>query len=1192
MAIEAAKQVADEGRRINGFQIKDASFFKALRISLGPEGVETQFHLRSAAKSMDQENVWAEFRLYVREDGEWEERSRGLIQTLYQSPASRSDGDNERNQQRQVYKKKVIEGVKNCEKDAATKELYDLLRNFAADYGPSFQVLDHLSYNNSGEVTAELQTRRWAFEGNESFAQPHTIHPTTLDGLFQLIYPALSQCGGRKMPRSVPTRVQSLWMSCEGLNSPEIPSIRIYGESQFKGYRESESTILGTLTNGELCISLEGVEATFVSNDSSDDSMVNGKRRLCCHLDWKPDLDLMSNKQILQYCENTRPKVQQPVNFYMNLRLIMLYFIRNAVEMIAGTHHSSLEPHLGRYVEWMEKQSSRCETGELAIDQDGWTRIREDPQNREDLIKHIEETSSEGRFYMEVGRNLTSILDGVVSPLDLLFHSDLADNYYRELNSAPHFFTPFATYLATLAHKSPAMRILEIGAGTGGATLTILKTLTSGDKEDAHANFSHYDFTDISPALFANAQEKFKHHVDRIDFKTLDIEHDPANQGFDSGSYDLVVASNVLHATPDIIRTLENARKLLKNGGKMVLFEVTEPHMMRTGFVFGLLKGWWLTTDKLRQWSPCLSEKAWDDALKQTGFSGVDIILPDHHDAACHESSIIVTTALEVPLNTDSRPKAIIVADNAVDHQRLLACQLQHQILDQDGHQTCQILSLKEAAESRHLSSSFGIMLCEAGGPFLSTIATEDFTYLQRFLTSIPCVVWVTQNSESDSKDRRPELEMVTGLARALRSEFIQLKFCILALQTDIDSLVEACKMIMKVVDETLAKSVEDYEPEYKQVSGILHVSRVMEADYLDQAIFDKTAPAQRKAHELGGAPPLSLYVPAPGLLDSLEFREDPGFSQPLASNEVSIEVKATGINFRDCLLALGRLTDTDLGTECSGIVTEVGQQVSSLQKGDRVCVCAMGTFRTIVRCKAECVARISQALSFVEAASLPTASLTVYHALLNVARMRIGQSILIHSGAGGTGQMAIQIAQHVQAKIYVTVGSESKKKLLMDTYGLDEDCIFYSRDTSFAQGIKRVTQDRGVDVILNCLSGESLLASWECIAPFGRFVEIGKRDIASRSELPMAHFGRNVAFAAVDLSGIIRERPSLLQELFQGVTALVEQGELRPASPLNVYPASQITQAFRSLQSGKNMGKIVIEYKRDDAVPVSLPVT
>ena len=290
--------------------------------------------------------------------------------------------------------------------------------------------------------------------------------------------------------------------------------------------------------------------------------------------------------------------------------------------------------------------------------------------------------------------------------------------------------------------------------------------------------------------------------------------------------------------------------------------------------------------------------------------------------------------------------------------------------------------------------------------------------------------------------------------------------------------------------------------------------------------------------------------------------------------------------------MALGQLNDNDLGTECAGVVHRIGCDISDFNMGDKVAVCALGTYNSLMRCKALLAVPMPDEISFTEAASLPTGGITAYHALCNVARLTAGESVLVHSGAGGTGQVAIQLAQYLKANVYTTVSSEGKKKLLMEKYSIPAEHIFYSRDNSFAQGIKRVTHGRGVDVILNSLSGEGLNASWECIAPFGRFVEIGKKDIQGHSNLPMYQFAGNVSFAAVDLSDIIRERPAILHQLFQDVMDLVGRRKIAAAQPMLMFAASDITDAFRAMQGGKHVGKMVIEFGKEDMVAVSILIS
>lgn len=174
-----------------------------------------------------------------------------------------------------------------------------------------------------------------------------------------------------------------------------------------------------------------------------------------------------------------------------------------------------------------------------------------------------------------------------------------------------------------------------------------------------------------------------------------------------------------------------------------------------------------------------------------------------------------------------------------------------------------------------------------------------------------------------------------------------------------------------------------------------------------------------------------------------------------------------------------------------------------------------------------------------------------------------------------------------IGAEIFTTVGLEEKKKLIVNLYGVPDDHIFYSRDLSFSQGVKRMTRDRGVDVILNSLAGEGLIASWECIAPLGRLIEIGKKDISAHGSLPMFPFARNVTFSCVDIAGMSQERPEMLNGLVSEVMGLLEKKRLCIPQPLHIYGVSEVEKAFRYLQSGKNTGKVVIEIRKDEMVQV-----
>lgn len=171
--------------------------------------------------------------------------------------------------------------------------------------------------------------------------------------------------------------------------------------------------------------------------------------------------------------------------------------------------------------------------------------------------------------------------------------------------------------------------------------------------------------------------------------------------------------------------------------------------------------------------------------------------------------------------------------------------------------------------------------------------------------------------------------------------------------------------------------------------------------------------------------------------------------------------------------------------------------------------------------------------------------------------------------------------------EIFATVGSQVKRKLLKDDYNIPEDHIFNSRDLSFVKGVKRMTKDRGVDVVLNSLSGEALRQTWHCIAPFGSFIEIGIKDILGNTELDMRPFLQDATFSFFNLNHIEKDRPDLMGEIMEGAFDLQLRGITRPVTPLIAYPMSKVESAFRLMQTGKHLGKIALTFSDEDVLPI-----
>jgi NADPH:quinone reductase-like Zn-dependent oxidoreductase/NAD(P)-dependent dehydrogenase (short-subunit alcohol dehydrogenase family) len=286
-------------------------------------------------------------------------------------------------------------------------------------------------------------------------------------------------------------------------------------------------------------------------------------------------------------------------------------------------------------------------------------------------------------------------------------------------------------------------------------------------------------------------------------------------------------------------------------------------------------------------------------------------------------------------------------------------------------------------------------------------------------------------------------------------------------------------------------------------------------------------------------------------------------------------------------MVAMGQMADSKLGIDAAGVVRRIGSAVSTFKVGDKVAMYGHGAHRSIHRSRAGFCAPIPDGMSFEQAATIPAVHGTAWNALVRLARVRKGQSILIHAAAGGVGQVAVQIARYTGMEIFATVSSDAKRKLLRDEYGVPDDHIFNSRDLSFAKGVKRMTNGRGVDVVLNSLAGEALRQTWHCIAPFGYFVEIGVRDIINNTGLDMRPFMQDATFSFFNLTHIEQHRPEIMGAIIQGAFDFLRRGITGLVTPMLTFPISDMESALRLMQTGKHLGKIALSWDKDHAVPI-----
>jgi acyl transferase domain-containing protein/acyl carrier protein len=339
-----------------------------------------------------------------------------------------------------------------------------------------------------------------------------------------------------------------------------------------------------------------------------------------------------------------------------------------------------------------------------------------------------------------------------------------------------------------------------------------------------------------------------------------------------------------------------------------------------------------------------------------------------------------------------------------------------------------------------------------------------------------------------------------------------------------------------------------------------------------------------REKFALAGDEGYRLEIDTPGILDDLTLR--PFARRSPGRDEIEVRVHAAGLNFLDVMKTLGIFPGAPsgcsprIGIECAGRVVAVGDGVREFHVGDDV-ICLspsfdeVSCFSSYVTVPMALAVRKPPHLSDEDSAALPAAFLTASYALRYLGRMTAGERVLIHSAAGGVGLAAVQLAQHAGAEIFATAGSPEKREFLK---GLGIRHVMDSRSLAFAEEVIEATAGQGVDIILNSLVGEAMAKSLALLKPFGRFLEIGKKDIYQDSRIGLGGFKNNLSYFAIDLAKVVVERAELVSSLFREIISFFGEKTF-PLSPTLTFPASEAAAAFRCMAQARHIGKIVIQF-------------
>lgn len=632
------------------------------------------------------------------------------------------------------------------------------------------------------------------------------------------------------------------------------------------------------------------------------------------------------------------------------------------------------------------------------------------------------------------------------------------------------------------AFKNPNLAVLELNLRPGdGSSLWLSR---SASESAIRAAYGSYHLAISDPKALLDAQERYATAVDNIEFSLSD----PMKLDFapPAETFDLVVVKVPQLMADDLELLGRNIRRTLGEDGSALIIE-TEPD------------------------ETCMDRCDIGQTLSCIGFTNI------RNFSRSGYLAVVTADSQAQPGNRGDAVLTRLSSENVQSKGVLSVLSSLRELgwtVDEQNAETVESITSKSTV----------LILDELDGPVLTTASETQWDSIQQLVRSECSILWVTSGSQMAVTD--PERSIVHGIFRTIRAEEPTLKLMTLDVESVVTAetlanTVEAVDTVLKMTHEPLKAQHNDFE--YTERGGVLHINRVLQDEALNRIKFEDapqgTMPARKvDIHEMGKT--IRLVTEQTGSLDSLHYVELETDTE-IGPDAVEIQLHAAAVNFKDVAVAMGIVPEDGhlLGVEGAGVIVRKGENVQDRHVGQRVVVFEKGTFANRIIASARRTYPIPASMSFEEATTLPAVYLTSVYGLHRLANIKAGQTVLIHCASGGVGIAAIQLCQHRGCDIFATAGTEEKRRFLVETFGIRRDHVFSSRTAEFATGIMAATNSRGVDVILNSLAGELLNESWRIIADGGTMVELGKKDILAKNNLPMEPFGRNASFRAMDLS-------------------------------------------------------------------------
>jgi ubiquinone/menaquinone biosynthesis C-methylase UbiE len=702
---------------------------------------------------------------------------------------------------------------------------YDTFTRLGVTYGPAFQCMSSIRASSDSHRAQGL-IRMQPTDDSNLHESRYIMHPTALDGVIQLAVVAAHQgrssdCKTAHLPVSFKALKLVTCMD-QQTSGHTIADVKL-GKDGF-----TSNIFLEISTNQEVVLDISGLRC--VKADGFMPMAVNSDPHPFTKISWQPEIDLLTESKLSRLF----PSQDQVIHSIKGSYLPMLdQLAMYQIVQFHATHHEifargSKAPNLQRYLDWMSSKIDLMRRnlipgGQKAIE--SLTSDRESTMRtlRTDLLKSQE---LETRLMYHMYESLPSIFKGELTGIQAASQNNYLNDIYEFMTLFHVGNVALKDLVLLISHKNPRLQIFEVGGGTGSATREVLHGLR-GDK--LYPGYDSYTFTDITPSFLGQAEKTFANYSG-VEYAAFDMQNPPAEQGFQA-KYDLVIASNALHATSDIQKTLISIRQLLKSGGKLAVFEIIEPSiswMMILGTFSDVWKGDH-DSNFPRYEGPFLTRAMWNEVLPRCGFSGLDIDLD--HFTVDRLATVIIATAAEFSASLVDMPIRVITLVYRGKPSSFVSKFQEHL-----GASGC-LVDLVALSRPGNRHGRRVISLVEIDTPLFLNIAEEEWNGFKEVTFNSNSVLWVTRGNLLDGGDS--EYAIISGLVCAIHTENKSSRFIVVDVESNSALLQEQFEDLVRLEERATQYAPGD-DFEYRSKGGILYVSRLQDDEHLNDAARDQ----------------------------------------------------------------------------------------------------------------------------------------------------------------------------------------------------------------------------------------------------------------------------------------------------------------------------------------------------------------